>query len=229
MTDDPDFFAWLDGELAEPAASAMAARVAADPELSAFAQQHRALGARLSTAFALIVDAPLPERLADAARPQAEVIDFAAARERRRRWSITGLAVAASLALGLAIGVALPESGVVESHGGQLAAAGKLDKALNGQLASAGEQHGIRIGVTFKDESGNYCRSFTAEAQSGLACRSGGTWRIEGMVASDRQGTDYRMAGNTDPLLGALIDERLSGDVFGSSKEADVVRRGWSK
>ena len=35
MTDDPDFYAWLDGELPEPEASAMAARVAADPELAA--------------------------------------------------------------------------------------------------------------------------------------------------------------------------------------------------
>ena len=34
MTDDPDFYAWLDGELPEPQASAMAASVAADPELA---------------------------------------------------------------------------------------------------------------------------------------------------------------------------------------------------
>ena len=46
MTDDPDFYDWLDGELGEPQASLMAARVAADPKLAAFAEQHRALSAR---------------------------------------------------------------------------------------------------------------------------------------------------------------------------------------
>lgn len=228
MTDDPDFFAWLDGELPEPQASAMAARVAADPELAAFAEQHRALGTRLAAAFAPIAVAPVSPRLAEAARPQAEVINFAAARERRRpSWSITGLAVAASLALGLAIGVALPDGGIVQSRGAQLAAAGPLESALDRQLASAGDQNGIRIGVTFKDQQGRFCRSFTAQAQSGLACRSGDDWRIEGTVAVQRQGTDYRMAGSGDPILGSLIDSRLSGEVLDATQESEIVRRKW--
>jgi hypothetical protein len=229
MTDDPDFYAWLDGELAEPQSSAMAARVAADPELSAFAEQHRAVSSRLSKAFAPIAAAPAPERLLAAARPPAEVVDFAAARVRRRRWSVTGLALAASLALGFTIGVALPRGGSTpfESRDGQLVAAGPLANALDRRLASAGEQDGVRIGLSFRDRSGRYCRSFTAAAQSGLACREGEGWAVEGLVAGQKGSGDYRMAAGPDPALGALIDGRIAGEPLDPGAEAAAAKAGW--
>ena len=43
MIDDGEFFAWLDGELDEEAASRVAAAVAASPELAKKAEQHRRL------------------------------------------------------------------------------------------------------------------------------------------------------------------------------------------
>lgn len=229
MTDDPDFYAWLDGELAEPQASAMAARVAADPELSAFAAQHRALAARLTAAFAPVTSAPFPERLTQALQPQAEIIDFVAARERRRGWSIAGLAAAASLALGLTLGVAIPRgaTGSFDSSGDQLAAAGPLAGALDRQLASAGDRSGIRIGLSFKDGAGRYCRSFTAPAQSGLACRDGGKWSVEGLVGSQPAQGDYRMASGGDPALGALIDSRIAGEPLDPAAEARLAQQGW--
>lgn len=229
MTDDPDFYAWLDGELAEPQASLMAARVAADPKLTAFAEQHRALSARLSDAFAPIAAAPAPRRLAAATRPQAEVIDLAAARERRRRWTITGLAAAASLAFGLALGVTLPSDGrgSFVSKGNQLAASGSLADALDRQLASAGEQGGIRIGLSFKDQSGRFCRSFTAAAQSGLACRAEGVWAVEGLVAGQGGSGDYRMASGVNAVLGGLIDSRIAGEPLDPVSETKAVQQGW--
>lgn len=229
MTDDPDFYAWLDGELAEPQASVMAVRVAKDPELAAFAEQHRALGVRLNAAFAPVAAGPVPDRLAEAVRPKAVVIDLAAARDRRRRLSVTGLALAASLALGLVIGAALPQggSGSFESRGDQLAAAGLLAGALDRQLASAGEEKSIRIGVSFKDRSGRFCRSFTATAQSGLACRARDGWSIEGLVAGPQASGDYRMATGPDPALGELIDSRIEGEPLDPVSEAKIVRQGW--
>ena len=229
MTDDPDFYAWLDGELPEPQASAMAARVAANPELAAFADQHRALSNRLSSAFAPVLAAPVPERLQTAAEPRsAEVIDFAAARARLRQWSLAGLAVAASLALGILIGTNVPrEDGSFRSTGGQLAAAGPLDAALDRQLAAAGEQDGIRIGLSFKDREGRYCRTFAAEAQNGLACRRGEDWAIEGLIRSGSTQGDYRMASGQDPGLSALIDTRLAGEAFDPAAEAQAVAQHW--
>jgi hypothetical protein len=230
MTDDPDFYAWLDGELAEPKASAMAAKVAADPELSAFAQQHRALGSRLTAAFAHIAHERVPEHLLAAAKPGADVIDLAAARERRtKRWTITGVAMAASLALGVTLGVALPQgsNASFQSRGDRLAAAGPLGQALNTQQASAGDKDGIRIGLSFKDQSGRYCRTFTSAAQSGLACRSGNGWLIDGLVAGEPQTGDYRMAAGSDPALGILIDSRIRGNPLDPSSEAAAIEAGW--
>ncbi|WP_338501069.1 anti-sigma factor [Sphingomonas kaistensis] len=228
MTDDPNFYAWLDGELPDPQASAMAARVAADPELAAFAGQHRALSNRLSAAFAPVLAAPVPDRLQTAAEPRtAEVIDFAA-RARRRQWSVVGLAAAASLALGLLIGTNVPrEGGPFRSTGGQLAAAGSLDAALDRQLAAAGEQNGVRIGLSFKDREGRYCRTFAAEAQNGLACRRGENWAIEGLVRSGFTQGDYRMASGQDPALSALIDSRIAGEAFDPAAEAQAVTKQW--
>jgi hypothetical protein len=229
MTDEPEFYAWLDGELAEPQASLMAARVAADPELASFAKQQRALRARMTAAFAPIAAAPMPQRLLEAARSEAKVIDIAAVRERRHRWSLTGLAAAASLVLGLALGLALPgerDSNFV-SRGHQLAASGRLAGALDRQLASAGEQDGVRIRLSFKDQSGRFCRSFTATGQTGLACRAGDGWSIEGLVAGEDDGSDYRMASGVDPALGGLIDSRLAGEPLDAVSEREAVQQGW--
>lgn len=230
MTDDLDFYAWLDGELPEPEASAMAAKVAADPELAAFAEQHRALAGRLKSAFATVIEAPVPDRLREPLQPRtAEVIDLSKARERRRGLSLGAFAVAASLALGLGIGVALPrDGGPFRSEGGELAAAGALDTALDTQLASAGERGGIRMGLSFKDKSGNYCRSFMVEAQSGLACRSGDRWLVEGVVRGEAPQGEYRMAAGQNPALAALIEERMSGDPLDQRAEVRQVKRQWS-
>lgn len=229
MTEDPDFYAWLDGELAEPEASAMAAKIAADPELAAFAAQHRALGVRLQASFAAVSDAPVPPRLEAAARPRpAEVVDLAAARARRRGWGLAGLAVAASLAFGVVLGGSLRGGDdLFRDRQGELAATGPLAAALDRQLASAGDQAGIRIGLTFKDRAGRYCRTFSAGAQSGLACRSGDDWRIEGVVRGAADSTDYRMAAGSDPALGALVDSWIAGDPLDADEEAKLVARGW--
>jgi hypothetical protein len=133
------------------------------------------------------------------------------------------------MTLGLAIGAAVPrDSGSFRSSGVQLAAAGPLDRALDRQLAGEGERGGIRLGLSFADREGRYCRSFTAQAQSGLACRSGEEWRIEGLVRAAPDESDYRMAAGQDPALAAIIDSRLAGEPFDAQGEARLIERGWS-
>jgi len=84
MNDDNDkFFAWLDGELGPAEAAEMQAKVAADPELKRLAEQHRALGSQLRSAFDPIAEARVPGRLQAALRPAAQVIDLVAARRAR--------------------------------------------------------------------------------------------------------------------------------------------------
>ena len=237
MTDDPDFYAWLDGELDAAAAEAMAARVAADPALASLAEQHRALGATLRGAFDPIAREPVPARLAAAAVPTAEVIDLAAVRDTRRArftgggWGRQAAAMAASLALGLLAGRTLleaPSAAPVGLAGGELVAAAALDRSLSQGLASAPAASGPRVVLTFRDHGGAMCRSFVDGATSGLACRDGERWRLRGLFqGAEGQGGAYRMAAGPDPALAALIDRDMAGDPLDAAGEAAARARGW--
>lgn len=230
---DETFFAWLDGELPAEEADRVAQTVATDPALRRKAEAHRALGARLTDAFAPVMAAPVPDRIA------APPIDFASARrareERSRRpaglpqWA----AIAASLVVGVALGTfAMPQSGSAPlvADGGQLVAAASLKQALDSQLASAPERgDGPRVALTFRARDGALCRSFTGAAgSSGLACRSGEEWRVRGLFGSaEGQSGEFRMAAGDDPRLAAMIADQISGEPFDAAAEREALERDW--
>ena len=230
MTNDEKFFAWLDGELGADEAAEMEKKVAADPELSELARQHRSLGMRLSKAFDPILTAPVPQRLEDALRPRADVIDFASARRRR---SIPSLpqwtAIAATLAVGIFLGNMMPERShaPVDLEGGKIYAAASLNHALNTELASA-PTGDVRIGITFRSSAGQICRTFTQSAASGLACRSGDKWQVKGLFgAPEGQEADYRMAAGMDPNLASLVGSMMAGEAFDAAQEKTALQKGW--
>jgi hypothetical protein len=230
MTEDEKFFAWLDGELAPAEAAEMEAKVAVDPQLKRLAEQHRAVAAQLRGAFDPIASAPVPEHLRAALRPSAEVIAFATAKRARTMPSLPQwAAMAATLALGIFVGTMVPPRGnaPVEVQGGKIYAAAALNHALDVQLASvpAGD---VRIGLTFRDQAGKVCRSFTAQASTGLACRNGGKWQVKGLFAApEGQGSAYRMAGGIDPNLAALVDSTIAGEPLDAAQEKQAKERGW--
>ena len=232
MNEDEEFFAWLDRELDGEAAERVAARVAGSAELTRRAEQHRKLVAGLRQAFQPVIDASSePPWVA------TEVIDFGArATERRSRWHWLAAprlaAMAASLAIGVVAGGVIFGSGGYESPvavaGGQLVAAGALDQALDTQLASTPAAEGPRIVLTFRDGSGRICRSFREAAATGLACREGGQWRINGLFPTgEGQEGSYRMAAGEDPRLAALIDDTISGEPFDATQERAARASGW--
>lgn len=230
MQEDEKFFAWLDGELAPAEVAEMEAKIAADPQLRRLAEQHRALGAQLRGAFDPIAAAPVPGHLQAALRPSAEVIDFAAAKRARTMPSVPQwAAMAATLALGVFVGTLVPQrsSAPVEVQGGKIFAAAALDHALDAQLASA-PAGDVRIGMTFRDQAGTICRSFTQPAASGLACHQGGRWRVKGLFAApEGQRSDYRMAAGMDPNLAALVDSTIAGEPFDAAAEKAAKEKGW--
>lgn len=229
MTEDDEFFAWLDGELAPAQAAEMEARVAADPRLSAVAAEHRAMRSRLRAAFDTLLEAPLPERLQAAVRPSAKVIDFGVAKRARSMPSVAQwAAMAATLAVGVLGGTFVPQrSSPVEASGGKIYAAAGLKRALDTELASA-PAGDVRIGMTFRDQGGEICRSFTEEAGSGLACREGGRWELKGLFATpEGQGGAYRMAAGMDPNLAALVGSTMAGEPFDAAQEKAAKTKGW--
>jgi hypothetical protein len=236
MLDDEKFFAWLDGELAAEEAARVEAEVAADPELQRRAAEHRALAARLRGAFGTVSAAPVPDALASVVQQQrSNVVDFSAWREKLSRpftspapqWA----AMAAALVLGIAVGTTLTSergSSPVEVRGGAIYAAGAVDQALNRQLASADAASDVRIGLTFRDQSGAVCRTYETAASSGLACRESGSWRLRGLFAApEGAGAEYRMAAGSDPRLLEMVDSTIAGEPFDAAQEQTARERGW--
>jgi hypothetical protein len=213
--------AFADGELDAARAAEVAAAVLADPALRADLDAHRALKARLGGHFAPILDAPVPERLTALLQPgEQTVISFAAARDRRLpRWS--WIAVPA-LAASLMLAVYLPRSG--DSY-----ADGALAETLDGQLVAAqSADASTRILLSFRDESGAYCRAFAGEAQSGIACRDGEGWRLE-MEAGGAgpQTGEFRMAGTPAADVLERAQAMADGPALDAAQEQSAKARGW--
>ena len=230
MNEDEKFFAWLDGELGPAEAAEMEAKVATDPELKRLADQHRALGTQIRSAFDPVAEAPVPERLQAALHPTAQVIDFAAAKRARSMPALAQwAAMAATLAIGIFVGTRVPQetAGPVQVEAGKLYAAASLNQALDTELASA-PTGDVRIGVSYRDSAGAICRTFVAPAGSGLACRNSGRWQMKGLFAApEGQGSDYRMAAGMDPNLAALVDSTMAGAPFDAAEEKAAKDKGW--
>ena len=232
MIDDETLFAWLDGELDAARADEVGRAVAADAELARKAEAHRRMAIRLRQGFDPLMGGPVPDRIGQAP------IDFGAARERHQARGAPRLlpawaSLAATLVVGLIGGGLLmrgsPSSDPVTLQGGKLVAAAALDKALDVQLASASQDNGIRIGLTFRGKDGATCRTFAnLGAASGLACREGGSWRVRGLFGGEAGPTgEYRLAAGEDPRLAALVDETIAGDPFDAAQERAARDRGW--
>jgi hypothetical protein len=233
MVDEEKFFTWLDGELPADEAARVEAEVAADPDLLRRADEHRAMVARLRAAFESVEAQPVPERIAARSAPQENVVDLGARREKRRallgaspQWA----SIAATLALGIALGTTINRggpTGPVESRDGNLYAASAVDRALDTQLASKSSGN-VRVGLTFRDGQGAICRTFQAEASSGLACRDQGRWKLRGLFgAPEGQDSDYRMAAGGDPRLMDMVDQSIAGEPFDAAQEKVALRRHW--
>jgi negative regulator of sigma E activity len=235
MVSDETFFAWLDGELSPEESARVEAEVAADPELSRLAEQHRAMQSRMKGAFDTIAETPVPHRLVDATRQsEARVIDFGAAKRARghRPWGSLPqwAAMAATLAVGIFVGtqVPIPSHSPVQVQDGRIYAAAALNEALDTELAGAPSKSPVRIGLTFRDQAGGICRSFTQGQTSGLACRNGERWQLRGLFAApEGQAGEYRMAAGMDPNLAALVDSSIAGEPFDAAQEKAAREKSW--
>jgi hypothetical protein len=221
--DEARLIAWIDGELTPEEATRVEQAVAADAELRALADTHRALKLRFGAAFAPIAQEPV------ALPPSAEVISLAAVRSARsdrtppaRRWWVPGT-IAASLVVGLLIGRVERPVGVGDRTDA-LALAPPLARALDRQLA--GERGPLRVALSFRAHDGAYCRSFTATYVDGVACRARDGWQLRYAAPSHETGGDYRMAG-TDPAQAGAIAAMIAGDPLDAAGERLARDKGW--
>lgn len=246
MIDEERLMAWLDGELDEATAAEVARAVAVDPVLAERTRRERALREKLRSAFAPTLDEPVPQRLLatlgmveeEAEQPQAgNVVQLhprnSAQRVRGWCWPEWG-ALAASVLLGVLFGAQFlrePVQGAVQMQGGTLAAGVELDKALDAKLAAdakAGDE--FAVGLSFRDNEGNFCRTFTAQGKQslgGLACRSGDQWRVVALGEAQRQNGELRQAASALPAsVLAEVDARQQ-EMLDAAAERAARDAGW--
>lgn len=227
--DTEKLMAFADGELSEAERAEIETALAQDPELREQVEAHRAMRSRLALAFDGALDEPVPPRLTEAAQTQrqAEVIDFTA--RRAAKWSFREYgAMAASIALGLVVGIGVlqPPAPMVATASNGLEAQGALSQALDTQLAS-NEAGAVRIGVSFRNHEGAYCRTFdlTEGGASGVACRANDGWRIP-LLSGSATGGEVRTAGASPEVLNA-VDAMIAGDPLDADAERAARDADW--
>jgi hypothetical protein len=223
--------AYADGELDGETRRSIEAAMATDPELAREVDRHRALRAEVGQAFAGVLDEAVPDRLLRAAKKTRAAP--------RRQWSWPEwTSIAASLVIGVLAGRVMLQpdgaSGLVAAGGdGRIVASGALAQALSQQLSSD-DASDIDIGLTFRDKSGEYCRTFGARSATapvvGFACRDAETWRIDMLSTTPRaeSGGDYRMASTQLPApVVQAIAERMRGEALDADEEAVARQHSW--
>lgn len=238
---DEELMAYADGELSDADAARVEGALAIDPALAARLAAHRRLHAALQGHLDPVAHEPVPDALTAmiaAARKEDEagkVVSLAAARAEReakapprpllQRWG--GLAIAASLVLGVMLGTQLQSGGVIREKNGALVASGALAKGLDTQLASA-EGGSVHILTSFQRNGGDYCRVFEAASTAGIACKDEGNWVLERTMASGaRQANDYRQAGSAESELMAAAQDMAKGEPLDARQEKAAVAKGW--
>lgn len=241
---DEQLMAYADGELDAAAAAGVEAAITADPALAEAVARHRALRRQLREAFAPALDEPVPERLmalvrapvaepvVASAAPAAEVVPL----RPRRRWALPEWAgMAAALALGVALSQAFLAPAPADLRtvaGGALRADGALAQALDRQLAADNTAAGrIAVGLSFRDGSGAYCRSFVLRDPrplAGLACRADDGWHVP--ITSEAEvdtGELRQAAASLPPAVLLAVETRLAGDTLDADAERRARDAGW--
>ena len=238
---DETLMAYADGELEPAERAAIEHAMQADPAIAEAVARHRALRHDIAAAFAGILDEPVPARLQPAAAPAAPVVSLDAARAARaaqaapapvrRRWSWPEWgALAAMLMVGVLVGKVVPQGSqpAIAGNGNQVVAQGELASALDRQVGGK-DAGAVRVGVSFAARDGGYCRSFVMGSSAGLACRTGGQWRIPVMAetGAEAQGA-YRQAGTgLPPAVLDAIDARIAGKPLDAAGEEAARAQDW--
>lgn len=233
MNDIPDELlgAYVDGELDHERRARVERALAADPSLRARLGAEQALRAALRAHYDPVADEPVPPSLRAMLSPEPEkVADIAAARARRRvfAWPHYG-AMAASLAIGLLGGhsLSLGDSSPIAAHDGRIVARGALAEVLETQLASVPSDGDARIGLTFEDREGRYCRTFAAQGLSGIGCREAGAWTLVATAEGEAAATEYRQA--AAPLVLEQAEAMMKGAPLGAEAERRIRDRRWRR
>lgn len=222
--------AYVDGELDLVTAKRIEKAMESDLALASRITAERTLKTKLSARFNPVTEEVVPDRLTALL---ANVDTSLKERREAKQWRFGfGLAqwgaVAASLALGLFLGQAIPVGidGQVADRGGSLVAEAGLKAALDTQLASnQPSDANIRIGLTFRDKAGLICRTFDGQSLSGIACRDGDDWQLRQTLSGTGKASDYRQAASGQ--LAEAASSMMTGGPLDAEAERTALAENW--
>lgn len=239
---DEMLMAYADGELDLVARAEIEAAMAADPEIARIVRRHRALAARVQSAYQGVLEEPVPARLASlVAEPvTAPVVDLASkraaaieARARASGWRLPQWsALAASVAIGVMVGLLLMRGEPLpyEETADGLIASGELDVALTRQLAGSLGTGKSQVGISFRHHDGAYCRTFHLQETAplaGLACRRGDAWKLEVLAATQPLQGELQPAAAMPMAVLQAVDAAIEGEPFDAAAETAARDSGW--
>lgn len=239
---DETLMAYVDGELEFAAMAEVEAAIAGDPSVARRVDAWRAQGLRVRGAYDSVLGEPVPPRLVAAA---GGVSSLSPPRRRATyRWGLRETAaMAASVLLGALVTwsvLRVPQSGMIEVSGRGMAAGSALARALSDDLAGEVSAGPVRVGMSFRNRTGSYCRTFSlsdpaapaSAVTAGLACRGTDRWELELAVRAHdggESGGAYRQAGAPLPAeLMRAVDGMIEGDPLDAREEQAVRARGWA-
>ena len=242
--DDETLGAYVDGELDASARATVERAIAGDPELARRVAAQRTLRERLHTAYEPVLDESVPAHLLAAARGEASTSNVAApsASQTPRRWQPAGwIALAASVVLGILLVPRMltspGSSSLFASNDGKQVARGELATQLASGLTSAPSQtsNAVRLGLSYRAKSGEYCRTFEigngSAGHAGVACHeASGSWRIDALERVDHEQTGpMRQASSTalPESLRRIVEASIDGDPLDAEAEAAAAKAGW--
>jgi len=229
--------AYVDGELTTAERAQVEAAIAADPQVSQRIESQRAVRNRLLAGFGGTMEEAVPQRLLDTLNAAPAVTDLEQARAARKAGSIRWAgaewgAIAASLLVAVVLGYFLlrsPAPGLLVKREGQLLAQNALAETLSNQLAGDPASGTVRVGISFRDKQGAYCRTFTLPDRVGLACRENGQWRVPVLVrGAAGQESGARQAGSSlPPEILRAVEDRIAGEPIDAAGEAAARQLNW--
>lgn len=235
---DETLMAYLDNELPADERERVNAALAADPVLQARLKRQERVHAMLSSAFDPALKQPVPERIIETAMKTPASLPTTNWRERiaglfSLRPAAPQVAAAGAFALVLVVGLVIYAGPDRSPNSAPFIAEGQLAHALETQLASDEAVAGPRVGVSFRAQGGEVCRTFdmgsARENFAGIACRGESAWTVKAFVsAPDRRPGPYGLASAGLP---AAVRDAVAGMIDGGPFDADAERRardgGW--
>ncbi|WP_126173940.1 anti-sigma factor family protein [Altericroceibacterium xinjiangense] len=233
MITEEQLMAYVDGELAHAERERVERAMAEDVRVRDAVAREKQLRQELSGLYDPALEEEVPERLAGllrgAERRVVPIRKSAPASRIPHRGQFAALA--ASLVLGLFLGI-----GVDGLTGGRSVTTAflpqdQLSRALDVQLASnQGPDAPVQVGISFVGPGGQPCRTFESAEVSGLACRSRGEWRLE-LIAPGEQspGLEYQQAGSASALIMSSAQELLTGEPMNAREEKAARDAGWPR